>query len=56
MTVCAWCDDVIEQPLTAQAARELSHGICRSCLIEELTKLRPTVAPAPLHQAEPARG
>jgi hypothetical protein len=53
MTICAWCEDVIAQPMLAAASTGTSHGICRSCLSEELAKLRPTVSPMPLF-ASPA--
>ena len=51
MTVCSWCDEIIERP--AQAALQVvSHGICRECLSHELAKLRPTVSPTPLYAAQ----
>lgn len=48
MTVCSWCDAIIERPALAGPAQLVSHGICRECLSRELAKLRPTVAPAPI--------
>ncbi len=56
MTLCAWCEDVIAQPMLAAASAALSHGICRSCLSEELAKLRPTVSPLPLFASAPQLG
>jgi hypothetical protein len=56
MTVCSWCDEIIERPATAAPVQAVSHGICRECLREELTKLRSTVAPTPLWSLAPAAG
>ncbi len=49
MTVCSWCDDIIERPATAAPVQAVSHGICRECLSAELAKLRPTLAPPPVY-------
>jgi DNA-directed RNA polymerase subunit RPC12/RpoP len=54
MTVCSWCDQIIERPAKAAAVQAVSHGICRECLSHELAKLRPTVSPTPLYAATPA--
>ena len=54
MTVCSWCDEIIERPALALPVQAVSHGICRSCLREELAKLRPTVSPTPLWSVAPA--
>jgi hypothetical protein len=57
MTVCSWCEDVIAQPMLVSASTAISHGICRSCLADELAKLRPLVSPQPLYaSAQPQLG
>jgi hypothetical protein len=56
MTVCSWCDEIIERPVLAAPAQAVSHGICRDCLRDELAKLRPTVSPLPLYAGSPALG
>lgn len=56
MTVCSWCDEIIERLAKAVPIAPVSHGICRECLREELAKLRPTVSPAPLWAATPIHG
>ena len=54
MTVCSWCDEIIERPKLAAPVQAVSHGICRDCLTDALAKLRPTVMPAPLFAERPA--
>jgi hypothetical protein len=57
MTICAWCDEIIERPALAAPAAAVSHGICRECLSDELTRLRPTVSPsAPIWATAHAAG
>jgi hypothetical protein len=53
MTICSWCEDVIAQPMLVSAGAAISHGICRSCLANELAKLRPLVSPLPLFASAP---
>jgi hypothetical protein len=54
MTVCSWCNEIIERPVQALPMQLVSHGICRQCLSRELARLRPTVPPAPLRALTPA--
>jgi hypothetical protein len=54
MTLCSWCNEIIEQPAQARPVRLVSHGICRPCLSREIARLRPTVAPTPLWVVTPA--
>jgi hypothetical protein len=56
MTLCSWCDGIIDRPAQAGPVLAVSHGICRECLSHELAKLRPTVSPAPLYSLAPALG
>jgi DNA-directed RNA polymerase subunit RPC12/RpoP len=54
MTVCSWCNEIIERTALARPIQVVSHGICRQCLSRELARLRPTVAPMPLRAVSPA--
>jgi DNA-directed RNA polymerase subunit RPC12/RpoP len=56
MTMCSWCNTIIEGRALAMPIQVVSHGICRECLSRELAKLRPTVAPKPLWPVAPALG
>jgi len=40
MTVCSWCNEIIERPALARPIQVVSHGICRQCLSRELARLR----------------
>jgi len=55
MTVCCWCNEIIERSAQARPIQLVSHGICRECLSRELARLRPTVAPVPLRALTPDR-
>jgi hypothetical protein len=53
MTVCSWCNEILERPALALPLQVVSHCICRQCLSRELARLRPTVKPAPLQAVMP---
>ena len=42
MTICAWCQGMIEKAAAARQPAPTSHGICKSCLDRQLEQAQAT--------------